>query len=233
MRHKTCSTCRAPGSESRNLSGGTLPSGSESVYSFLLILACHNGFIIMADVPTSAARTLIDVEKVGMLLLSHLRCRFHVLELFPGHLLARKGKFATPCAVRSAVAPQRPPLRQTLFYTPSPHSGMLFLAMRLILDTTISCYQANWLSNQFTGREADFVLIVKNSRATQILYTLLDNIARNLPEPCKVHQILAGRETRVPHPRPLICASSDLLLGINDRVMEEFPTPCVPFGQHS
>ena len=82
----------------------------------------------MADVPTSAARTLIDVEKVGMLLFSHLRCRFHVLELFPGHLLARKGKFETPRAVRSAVAPQRPPLRQTLFYNSSPHMGMLSLA---------------------------------------------------------------------------------------------------------
>jgi hypothetical protein len=86
--------------------------------------ACINSLVIMADMPTSAARTLIDVKEVGMLLFSHLRCRFQVLELFPGHLLARKGKFATPRAIRSAVAPQRPPLRQTLFYTPSPHSGM-------------------------------------------------------------------------------------------------------------
>jgi hypothetical protein len=187
----------------------------------------------MADVPTSAARTLIDVEKVGMLLLSHLRCRFHVLELFPGHLLARKGKFATPCAVRSAVAPQRPPLRQTLF-TPSPHSGMLFLA-DIAPDTGYneSCYHARWLSNPVRWRKADFVLIVKNSRATHILYTLLDNIARSLPEPGKVHQILAGRETRVPHPLPLDCAPSDLLLGINDRFMEEFPPSCVPIGQHT
>ncbi|MDT7818133.1 MAG: hypothetical protein QOJ42_8049, partial [Acidobacteriaceae bacterium] len=42
----------------------------------------------MADVPTSAARTLIDVEKVGMLLLSHLWYRFQVLELFLGRFLA-------------------------------------------------------------------------------------------------------------------------------------------------
>jgi hypothetical protein len=153
----------------------------------------------MADVPTSAARTLIDVEKVGMLPLSHLRCRFHVLELFPGHLLARKGKFATPCAVRSAVAPQRPPLRQTLFYTPSPHSGMFFLAggapdtgyNDILLPGELAEQSVHW-------READLVLIVKNSRATHILYTLLDNIARNLPEPGKVHQILAGRETLHP-----------------------------------
>jgi hypothetical protein len=65
----------------------------------------------MADVPTSAARTLIDVEKVGMLLLSHLRCRYQVLEPFLGDFLVRKGEFATACAVRPAVAPQRPPLR--------------------------------------------------------------------------------------------------------------------------
>jgi hypothetical protein len=82
-------------------------------------------------------------------------------------------------------------------------------------------------------READFVLIVKNSRATHILYTLLDNIARNLPEPGKVHQILAVRQTRVPHPLPLDCAPSDLLLGINDRFIEEFPPTCVPIGQHT
>ena len=82
----------------------------------------------MADVPTSAARTLIDVEKVGMLLLSHLRCRFQVFQFFMGRFLARKDEFATPCAVRSAVAPQRPPLRQTL-YVPFSHPGMHFIAL--------------------------------------------------------------------------------------------------------
>jgi hypothetical protein len=65
----------------------------------------------MADMPTAPAWTLIDVEKVGMLLLSHLRCRFEVLELFLGRFLTQKDEFTTPAAVRSAVAPQRPPLR--------------------------------------------------------------------------------------------------------------------------
>jgi hypothetical protein len=81
----------------------------------------------MADMPTAPAWTLIDVEKVGMLLLSDLRCRFQVVELFLGRFLARKEEFATPGAVRSAVAPQRPPLRQTL-YVPFSHLGMLFIA---------------------------------------------------------------------------------------------------------
>jgi hypothetical protein len=53
----------------------------------------------MADVPTSAARALINVEKVGMLLLSHVRRRFQVIELSLGRFLARKDEFATPCAV--------------------------------------------------------------------------------------------------------------------------------------
>ncbi len=141
MRHKTNLTCRALSAYRETCVVGHRRVGASLSTHSCSFFACHKGFIIMADVPTSAARTLVDVEKVGMLLLSHLRCRFHVLKLFPGHLLARKGKFATPCAVRSAVAPQRPPFRQTLFSTPSPHSGMLFLAdvvLRLILDTTIS-----------------------------------------------------------------------------------------------
>jgi hypothetical protein len=50
----------------------------------------------MADMPTAPAWTLIDVKKVEMLLLSHLRCRFQVLELFLGRFLARKDEFATP-----------------------------------------------------------------------------------------------------------------------------------------
>jgi hypothetical protein len=62
-----------------------------------------------------------------MLLLSHFRCRFEVLELFLGRFLALKDEFATPGAVRSAVAPQRPPLRQTL-YVPFSHPGMHFIA---------------------------------------------------------------------------------------------------------
>ena len=82
----------------------------------------------MADVPTSAARTLIDLEKVGVLLLSHLRFRFQVLELFLGRILVRKEEFAAPRAVRSTVAPQRPSLRQTLPYVPFLHSGMPFIA---------------------------------------------------------------------------------------------------------
>jgi hypothetical protein len=57
-------------------------------------------FVIMADMPTSTAWTLIDVEKVGMLLLSHLRCRFKVLELFLGCLLARKDEF---CNIRRST----------------------------------------------------------------------------------------------------------------------------------
>jgi hypothetical protein len=44
-----------------------------------------------------------------------------------GRFLARKDEFATPCAVRSAVVPQRPPLRQTL-YVPFSHPGMHFIA---------------------------------------------------------------------------------------------------------
>lgn len=86
-------------------------------------LVCFSSFVIMADMPTSPARTLIDVEKVGMLLLSHLRCRFQVLKLFLGRFLARKGELATTGAVRSAVAPQRSPLRQTL-YVPFSHPGI-------------------------------------------------------------------------------------------------------------
>ena len=82
----------------------------------------------MTDVPTSAARTLIDVEQVGMFLFSHLRCRFQVLQLFMGRFLAPKDEFATPGAVRSAVTPKRPPLRQTL-YVPFSHLGMLSLPM--------------------------------------------------------------------------------------------------------
>lgn len=62
-----------------------------------------------------------------MLLLSHLRCRSKVLELFLGCLLARQCEFATPGAVRSTVAPQRPPLRRTL-YVPFSHPGMLIIA---------------------------------------------------------------------------------------------------------
>jgi len=89
--------------------------------------ACLYSFVIMADVPTSAARTLIDVEQVGMFLFSHLRCRFQVLQLFMGRFLARKDEFATPGAVRSAVTPQRPPLRQTL-YVAFSHADMHFIA---------------------------------------------------------------------------------------------------------
>jgi hypothetical protein len=84
------------------------------------LFACLNSLVIMTDVPTSASRTLIDVEQVGMFLFSHLRCRFQVLQLLMGRFLARKDEFATPFAVRSAVAPQRPPLRQTL-YVPFSH----------------------------------------------------------------------------------------------------------------
>jgi hypothetical protein len=94
-----------------------------------LFCACLNSFVIMADVPTSAARALIDVEQVGMFLFSHLRCCFQVLQLFMGRFLARKDEFATPGAVRSAVTPQRPPLRQTL-YVPFSHPGMHFIASR-------------------------------------------------------------------------------------------------------
>jgi hypothetical protein len=49
----------------------------------------------MADVPASAVWTVIDVVKVGMVLLSHLRCCSQVLELFLGRILRRKGEFAT------------------------------------------------------------------------------------------------------------------------------------------
>jgi hypothetical protein len=70
--------------------------------------------------PTAPAWTLIDVEKVGILLLSHLRCRFEVFELFLRGFLAQEDEFATSGAVRSAGAPQRPPLRQTL-YVPFSH----------------------------------------------------------------------------------------------------------------
>jgi hypothetical protein len=91
------------------------------------LFACLNSFIIMTDMPTAPARTLIDVEQVGMLLLSHLRCRFQVPQLLMGRFLARKEEFATPFAVRSAVAPQRPPLRQKL-YVPFSHPGMHFIA---------------------------------------------------------------------------------------------------------
>jgi hypothetical protein len=40
---------------------------------------------------------------MGMLLLSHLRCRSQVLEFFLGRFLARKAEFATPVAVRSPL----------------------------------------------------------------------------------------------------------------------------------
>jgi hypothetical protein len=81
----------------------------------------------MADVPTSAARALINVEDVEMPLLSHVRRRFQISELFLGRFLARKDKFPTPYAVRSAIAPQWPPLRQLLLCIPFPHLGLLFI----------------------------------------------------------------------------------------------------------
>jgi hypothetical protein len=84
---------------------------------------CLSSFVVMADVPASAAWTLIDVEKVGMILLSYLRCCFQVLELFLGRFLGRKGEFATTGTVRATVAPQRPPLRQTL-NVPFSHPGI-------------------------------------------------------------------------------------------------------------
>ncbi len=88
---------------------------------------CLNNFVIMADVPTSAARALVNVKDVGMLLLSYVRRRFQLIELFLGHFLVRKGEFTTPCAVRSAIAPQWPPLRQLLLCIPFPHSGLLLI----------------------------------------------------------------------------------------------------------
>jgi len=100
--------------------------------SFFVYLNC---FVIMADVPTSAARTLVNVKDVGMLLLSYVRRRFQIIELFLGRFLARKDEFATPCAERSTIAPQWSPLRQLLLCIPFPHSCLLSLVRCVGLPT--------------------------------------------------------------------------------------------------
>jgi hypothetical protein len=77
-----------------------------------------SGFFRPFDPDYVALKHSGSANKTASLVEHHItRCATE--ELFLGSFLARKDEFATPCAVRSPVAPQRPAPRQTSFHVHS------------------------------------------------------------------------------------------------------------------